>query len=223
MKAQDLLTEQDKLVFEKAGFGKKQILGKKPMFLVVDVTYEFLGPVREPILESIKRSPTSCGEYGYAAADSIARILPSVRAANVPVAYSIMDRTVELPCDRKESRSGEKRNPEWNKVVKEIEPQPGDTVIAKFTPSVYLGTKLLLVQMYMGIDTVVIVGGTTSGCLRATAVDAFGYGFKVVVVEEATFDRGEVSAAVSLFDMNAKYVDVLSEQQAIDYFVSLKA
>ena len=166
---------------------------------------------------------TSCGLDGYLAVDSVQRVLPFARAAGIPVAYTLMDRTMETPFDKKNQRSGEtSMQTEWNSIVKEIEPLPGDTVIAKLAPSAYFGTKLLQVQLGLNIDTVIVTGGTVSGCIRATVTDAFSYGYNVAVIEEGVYDRGQASSAMSLFDMNAKYADVISEQEAIEYFQSLR-
>ena len=222
MKAEDFLTERDKIVFTQAGFGKKLKLGTRPMFIVVDTTYEFVGPKREPILDAIKKIYTACGLEGYAAVDSIQRMLPFVRANNIPVAYTVMDRTMETPFDKKDLKAEGNyvHHSEWEAIVKEIEPLPGDTIIAKLAPSAYFGTKLLQVQLAKKIDTVIIVGGTTSGCVRASAIDAFSYGFNVAIVESGVFDRGQASHSMTLFDVGAKYGDVLSEKQAIEYFTS---
>ena len=225
MKYTDFLTERDKEVFTKAGIGqKKQELGKRPIFLVVDTTYEFVGPEREPIFESIKKAHWSCGLEGYDAVDSIKRMLPFARASNIPIVYTMMDRTMATPFDKKDARSDEnytQKNQEWASVVKDIEPAPGDVVIAKLAPSAYFGTKLIMVQMMKNIDTVIIAGGIVSGCVRATVIDAFSYGYKVAVIEEGVFDRGEVPRAINLFDMRCRYADIISEAQAIEYFKSI--
>lgn len=95
-----------------------------------------------------------------------------------------------------------------NEIVAEIAPRPGDIIIEKNKPSVFFGTLLASYLVDLHADSLIVCGTTTSGCVRATVVDAFSYNYKVTVVTEATFDRGEASHWVNLFDMDHKYADV---------------
>jgi maleamate amidohydrolase len=97
--------------------------------------------------------------------------------------------------------------------------QPADTelVISKQYPSAFFGTSLAETLRNMDIDTLIITGVTTSGCIRATCVDAMSHGFIPIVVEDACGDRHESPHKANLFDMNAKYADVVDEAEAIDY------
>ena len=94
-------------------------------------------------------------------------------------------------------------------------------VIRKDKPSVFFGTPLMSYLHELQVDTLLVTGTTTSGCVRATVVDAFSYNFKVVVVEECVFDRGQASHQVNLFDMQAKYADVVSLEDALRYLDKL--
>jgi nicotinamidase-related amidase len=91
-----------------------------------------------------------------------------------------------------------------------ITPQPSDIVIQKDKPSAFFGTPLLSYLIALGVDGLLVCGTTTSGCVRASVLDAFSYNIPLAVVEECTFDRGEVSHKINLFDMQAKYADVVS-------------
>src|SRR5690242_20184135 len=91
-----------------------------------------------------------------------------------------------------------------------IAPGPRDIVIKKQKPSGFFGTNLASYLTLLGCDSVIVVGTTTSGCVRATAVDAFSLNYRVILAEEGCFDRSEASHAVSLCDMHAKYADVVS-------------
>src|SRR5207302_2004158 len=82
-------------------------------------------------------------------------------------------------------------------------------VIEKLKPSAFFGSPLVGHLVEWKVDQVLVVGGTTSGCVRATAVDAFSHNFRVSLVEEGCFDRGEASHAIALWDLNAKYADVV--------------
>jgi nicotinamidase-related amidase len=90
-----------------------------------------------------------------------------------------------------------------------VAPRPEDWVVYKQRPSAFFGTPLASHLVDLGVDTLVIGGQTTSGCVRATVIDAFSYGFRTIVVEECTYDRCMPSHKINLFDMHQKYADVL--------------
>ena len=98
-----------------------------------------------------------------------------------------------------------------------IDPAEGEVVISKQYPSAFFGTSLDAELLRLGIDTLIITGLTTSGCVRATCVDAMCYGFRPMVVADACGDRHESPHHANLFDMNAKYGDVVSESEVCDY------
>ncbi len=99
----------------------------------------------------------------------------------------------------------------------DLQPADGELVISKQYPSAFFGTSLASTLHVMGIDTLIIAGVTTSGCIRATCVDAMSYGFIPIVVADACGDRHEAPHEANLFDMNAKYADVVDEAEAIEY------
>ena len=99
----------------------------------------------------------------------------------------------------------------------DLQPADGELVISKQYPSAFFGTSLAATLQEMAIDTLIITGVTTSGCIRATCVDTMSHGFIPIVVEDACGDRHESPHAANLFDMNAKYADVVNEAEAIDY------
>jgi maleamate amidohydrolase len=224
----DILSERDKQVFAAAGYGKRQGFGRRPAVIVVDVNYNFVGDVPEPILESIKKYRNSCGEEGWQGVYQIGRLLETARAKGVPIFYSTAPRhRLALTAGRwhgKNSRGDEDfhgRAQDGNEIVREIAPQEGDIVIFKDKPSVFFGTPLISYLIELQVDTLLVAGTTTSGCVRATVVDAFSYNFKVVVVEECVFDRGQASHQVNLFDMQAKYADVIPLEAALHYLNEL--
>jgi maleamate amidohydrolase len=100
-------------------------------------------------------------------------------------------------------------------------PGEGELVISKQYPSAFFGTSLASTLTTLGIDTLIITGLTTSGCIRATCVDSCSHGFIPIVVEEACGDRHEAPHTANLFDMNAKYGDVVGQQEAIAYLTRL--
>lgn len=110
-----------------------------------------------------------------------------------------------------------------NEIVAEIAPQPGELVIQKTAPSGFQGTPLQFWLQYHGIDTLIVCGETTSGCVRATVVDGCTARFRMGIVAECCFDRTEASHWVNLFDMDQKYGDVITVDQAAAYFDTVAA
>ena len=100
--------------------------------------------------------------------------------------------------------------------VKEIAPQPGDVLLPKKHPSAFFATALTSHLIDLQADTLVITGCSTSGCVRSSVVDAFALNFKVLVPQDAVYDRSRVSHAVNLFDMAEKYADVATTTETLE-------
>ena len=226
------LTERDRQVFAKAGFGARQGFGKRPALLIIDVNYNFCGDKPEPILESVKRWHTSCGEEAWQGVKAIRRLLMAARARGLPVIYSTGERRPDAwdagSWSWKNSRTAEcaptgGKGPPGNAIVAEIAPEQRDIVICKQKPSVFFGTPLASFLTLLGADSLIVTGTTTSGCVRATVIDAFSYNYRVTLVEEGCFDRSQASHAVNLCDMHAKYADVVKLDEALAFLNSLPA
>ena len=192
----DALGADEVRLFELAGYGRPVGFGDRPAALVVDVEYGFTGETAEPILQAIRRSRYSCGERAWHCLPAIGRFLAAVRASGVPVIYTHGAGSGGAPGPR-------------GPIVAEVAPRDGDVVIPKAAPSAFFGTPLVSYLTRLRVDTLLVAGCTTSGCVLATVLDAFSYGYRTVVVEDCVFDRAETPHRVSLFDMNAKYADVL--------------
>ena len=211
-------------IYELAGFGRPSGFGSKPALLVIDVQYRTVGDTPLPIEESIATYyRTSCGQAGWDAVRQISRLVSSARERDVPIVYPYVAPKQAIDA----GRTGEKI-PSLLEVpdrgyafVEEVAPQPPDLLIPKRHPSAFFGTPLVSYLIDMGIDTVVITGCTTSGCVRATASDAFAYNFHCAVVEDAVYDRSPTSHAVNLFDIQSKYADVISTVAADAYLREL--
>lgn len=224
----DVLPEEDRLVFEAAGWGKDVGFGSRPVLLVVDVIYNFVGDKPEPILDSIKKWRYSCGERGWEGVKHLQRLIAAAREQQIPIVYTGMDRRPDGfdqgAWNWKSHRSNEAsdiRGSLGNEIVKEIAPEPQDIYFVKDKPSSFHGTHLLDYLIYLGADTVITTGTTTSGCVRATAVDATQYNFRSIIPEECAWDRSMISHKVNLLDIQMKYGDVKSTDEVIDYFKSL--
>ena len=221
----DVITPRDKLVFEnyeKTGSGpSRRGFGDKPVLLIIDVNIDFVGDdPNEDILESIKRYRFSSGVEGWQAVYQTVPLIQVARENNIPIIYS----TGGLHGISKGAKHAEMVPiGKGQLIVDEIAPAEGDIVIYKSAPSAFFGTSLVQHLRRLDVDTVLCCGCTTSGCVRASVIDAFSYGFKVGVIEECSFDRAQVSHKINLFDMNAKYADVVSVEQTKEYLRSLRA
>jgi maleamate amidohydrolase len=224
------LTAQDKAAFAASGYGVRIGFGKRPALLIVDVSYGFTGDRPEPLLESIKRWHNSCGSVSWKAVPVIKALAEAFRGKGLPVIYT----TAQFRDDGWDSgsllwknartadgASGARQIPDPNEIVREIAPQPQDIVVLKQKPSAFFGTNLLGYLVPLGCDSVIVVGTTTSGCVRATVVDAYSHNFRVTVVEDGCFDRSEASHAINLCDMNAKYADVVPSAAVFAYVDTL--
>lgn len=223
----DFLTDRDKLVFEKGGFGARAGFGKRPVVLVVDVSYGFCGERAKPILEAIEEWHSSCGEEAWDAVDRIAQLIAAARSKKIPVIYATAP---DGPIDDefrlgrwldKNPASCQQSYPRFNEIVAPIAPRERDLVILRTKPSVFFGSELISYLVDLRADTIITCGVTTSGCVRATVVDGFSYNYRMIVVEECTFDRGEASHWINLFDMHQKYADVIPLEEVVDYIEAL--
>jgi nicotinamidase-related amidase len=100
--------------------------------------------------------------------------------------------------------------------VEEVAPREGELTLPKRHPSAFFGTPLTSYLVDMGVDTLVVTGCATSGCVRGTVVDGFSYNFRIAVPQDAVFDRSQVSHAVNLFDMASKYAEVAPAGQILE-------
>lgn len=224
------LTERDKTVLTAAGFGALADWGKRPALIIIDVNYAFCDEEPKPILESIKKWRTSCGEDAWEAMPVLQKLIAACRGKGIPVIYTTgirradnwdtgswgwkSKRRTEAPVIDADGRDG-------NAIVDDIAPGPRDLVVLKQKPSGFAGTPLASYLQLLGCDSLIVTGTTTSGCVRATVLDAFSLNFRCTVVEDGCFDRTQASHAINLFDMHAKYANVLPSDQVIEHLDTL--
>jgi nicotinamidase-related amidase len=225
------LTERDKAVFAAGGSGARAGFGKRPALLIIDVNWLFCGDKPEPILESIKRFRSSRGAESWVAVEHIRQLAVGARAKGLPVIYTTNRYRAGDNWDagswrwKNRRRDGDRALPQSNfdqcEIVAPIAPEPQDIVIVKQEPSGFFGTNLGSYLTLLGCDSAIITGTTTSGCVRATAVDAFSMNYRVALAEEGCFDRSEASHAISLCDVHAKYADVVKCAEVLAFFDAL--
>ncbi|OWT54841.1 isochorismatase family protein [Candidimonas nitroreducens] len=223
---QGVVTEEELAIYGAAGFGKRFQGQIRPALLVIDVQYRSVGHERLPIMESIRREyPTSCGEYGWRAVPHIARLIDAFRLRKLPVIFPHVaykeHHDGQRFADKAPAIMGIPQR--GYEMVQECAPRPGDILLPKHHASAFFGTPLVSYLTTQDANCVVISGTTTSGCVRATAVDASSYGYHVVVPHDAVFDRSQTSHAVNLFDMNSKYADVMSTEEVLSLLAPVQA
>jgi maleamate amidohydrolase len=208
-----VLPAHERQIYEAAGYGRATEPGGYAALIVIDATLNFTGDRREPVLDSIRRFPHSSGEDAWDSVEAIARLLEAARASGKPVVFTRGPlRKTPLTMGGWSRTTAAERLPEddahGESFLPAIQPRANEVVLEKLRPSAFFGTPLASLLFGAGCETVILCGGTTSGCVRASAVDAFSYGFR-------TFDRSGTSHAVSLYEIDQKYGTVVDVDQAV--------
>jgi maleamate amidohydrolase len=198
-----------------AGFGGTLKPGARPVLLLIDFARAYFDPV-SPLYAGVETARASA-----------ARLHAAARATGVPAIFT----RVEYSADGHEGgvfyrkiaalKSFVTGNP-LGEFTAELAPLPGDTVITKYFPSAFFGTGLAETLHAQGVDTIVITGLSTSGCVRASAVDALCHGFIPLIVTDAVGDRDAGVHAANLFDLVAKTAELITEAQAAAYLTAVK-
>jgi len=196
-------------------YQRQVFVGPSPALLAIDLYELAYEGGAKPISEISKMFPSSCGEHAWAAIEPTERLFAAARSAKVPIFYTTMD---VRPNSRPEGLNATKRRAPRNDAAAytirlNFKPETDDVVITKQRASAFFGTPLQAQLTQLGARTVIICGESTSGCVRASAVDAYSYGFHVVLAEECCFDRSVLSHKINLFDLHHKYADVLHADQ----------
>ncbi|SFL31356.1 N-carbamoylsarcosine amidohydrolase [Geodermatophilus ruber] len=202
--------------FRDKGFGRRVGFGQRPALLVVDLITGFTD-LRSPLAGQLEPQ-----------LEATNALLAPARAAGIPVIFSTVAYDAELQeagiwIRKIPANSWLVEGSEWVEVDKRLDQRPDEMTLVKKYASCFFGTDLAARLISRRVDTLIITGCTTSGCVRATAVDACSYGFHTIVVEEAVGDRAALPHAASLFDIDAKYGDVVGLEEAVGHLRGLTA
>lgn len=214
------LTPADRAVLARGRFGQRMGFGNRPAIVAIDCQRYMVG---ERGVED-DRYPSSCGPTGWQAVNRIVAILEAGRKADIPVFLT------RFALDPSGSDVGVYRHKrafmlreDWciegtpgAELLPEIGQCQGDIVFVKKKPSGFHGTPLLSYLIDRGIDTVIVVGGATSNCVRATVFDAASNNYRAIVPADAVFDRLPISHAISLFDMDRQFGDVTTSAAVVE-------
>lgn len=214
----DVIPEEEIRAYEAAGFGRPSGIGKRPALLIIDVQYRTVGTTPAPFWESIKEFPTSCGEVGWRAVDQIAKLVALYRSKGWPIIYPYVAPKEKFDTGRLAAKVPALMGvaAKGYEFVPPVAPQEGDILLPKRHPSAFFGTPLASYLIERAVDTLVVTGCTTSGCVRGSVVDGFSLNYRCVVPHDAVYDRSRTSHLVNLFDMGSKYADVMSTDEAVE-------
>lgn len=200
------------------GYERDIRIGEKPALLVIDLyNLVYQGGAR-PVFEIHREHRGSCGEYAWNAIQPTQCLIQAARAAGIPIIYSTDDLTAKL-----HAKARRRSFDEQSFIIREeFTPLPGDLVITKQRASVFYGTPIISNLNELGVKSLIVCGESTSGCVRASVVDAVSNGYNTVVVEECTFDRHLLSHKISLFDLHHKYAGVMHLDEVIAHLDGLR-
>ena len=223
---EDCLTEVDKIVIEKGHYGQPRGFGKKPLLLIIDLQPNYIG-ADKPIEDQLDEWPSGGGEACWTGVRRILSLRDVARECGVPIFYT---RNVQNATNAFDSFATKTKRDQTKYIdggpeadlLECVKPLPTEMIIPKSYASAFYGTPLQSYLVKLGIDTVIIVGGSTSGCCRATAVDAVTRNYNLGYVEDCLFDRISISHKAALLDVWMKYGDVINSDYVKEYFYSLK-
>ena len=205
----DLIPPQDIELY--APYARETFVGPRAALLVIDLyDLAYRGGAGSPY-ELDKTYPNSCGIFAHRAIEPTRRLIAAARTANLPIFYCTQDvRPNNRPAGANSTRRAlPQPTPKDYEIYSAFAPAPQDVVIRKQRASAFQGTPLMSHLTLLGVRSLIVCGESTSGCVRASSVDAYSFGFHVSLIEECTYDRSEFIHKVNLFDLHHKYVDVM--------------
>jgi len=202
-----------------AAYERKTFVGPKPAILAIDLYNKAYMGGNRPVLEVNREHSGSCGENAWRAIEPTQKLFAAARKAGIPVLYST--RHADTSGVKSTNRNLRDEREEDYHIYDAFAPQPGELVIHKERASAFFGTPLVAHLRRLKVESLIIFGESTSGCVRASTVDAYSYGFHNVLVEECTYDRSMLSHKVNLFDLHHKYADVMHVEEVIAHLDGL--
>ena len=206
------MAEDKRSIYKRSGLGHRIGYGKHPALLVIDMQIGFTAPEKSPLAGNLD---------SHIAA--INQLLPAARKAGAPVVFTVVGYDPQVPGDgglwpeKAPTLLELKLGSDLVKVDPRLRRLPDELVLVKKYASAFHGTPLAPTLVSRGVDTVLVTGCTTSGCVRATVMDALAHGFRPIVPEEAVGDRAQEPHDANLFDIDSKYGDVVALVEALAY------
>ena len=208
------MSDETREIYERARLGQSVTLGARPAVLVVDFSRGFTDP------------ESTMGSELTREVEATTRLLAAAREREIPVIFT----TIGFEPNLKDGSLWLEKAPglgeliigsKWVEIDPRLERRDEETVILKKGASAFFGTNLPSILVSHGVDTIVMCGATTSGCIRATAIDLLQYGYPTLVPRECVGDRAQAPHEANLVDIQAKYADVVSVEDALAYIESV--
>jgi maleamate amidohydrolase len=220
----DHLSAADQEIVERGNWAQRAGFGLRPAMIIIDAQNYMVGKPGNHA-----DYPLSCGDVGWESVKHIKRISNACRSHGVPVFYTqfvlAQDGSDAGMFDRKigvaRGENAYFEGTHGSEIVADIAPQDGDILFVKKKPSSFFGTPLQAYLTDRQIDTLIITGGATCNCVRATASESFSLNYRTIVPREAVFDRIPISHEITLFDIDRFLGDVVTTDEVIDYISAL--
>ena len=216
----DVVPETDLKLY--AGWRRETFVGSRPALLAIDL-YDLVyrgGPL--PPDEINDTYPNTCGVFAHRAIAPTKKLIAAARRANVPIFFCTQEtRPNNRPPGAVSTRRKRDVPSDGYAIYHEFKVEPNDILICKQRASIFAGTPLSSHLALLGVQSLLVCGESTSGCVRASVVDGYSSGHHVSVVEECTYDRAELTHKVNLFDMHHKYADVMHIEEVLAHLDSM--
>jgi maleamate amidohydrolase len=216
----DVVPESDLKLY--AGWRRETFVGPRPALLAIDL-YDLVyrgGPY--PPAELNERFPNTCGIYAHRAIAPTKKLIAAARRAGIPIFFCTQDiRPNNRPPGAVSTRRRIEVPNDGYAIYREFTVEAGDISIPKQRASIFAGTPLASHLALLGVQSLIVCGESTSGCVRASVVDGYSAGYHVSIVEECTYDRAELTHKVNLFDMHHKYADVMHVDEVLAHLETL--
>ncbi|MEP1217626.1 MAG: isochorismatase family protein [Marinobacter sp.] len=172
----------------------------------------------KPVSELVDKYPSTCGEYAWNALPHTKALLEAARKAGLPIIYSTKDNrnsdsVINVNATQRKRKGTDERHS--YEIHSALAPADKDLMVFKERASCFFGTPLVTYLQKLQIETLIVCGESTSGCVRATVLDSYSYGFHTVIAEQCVFDRNYISHQCNLFDLHHKYADVMDSTEII--------
>jgi maleamate amidohydrolase len=200
-------------------YKRETFVGPRPAILAIDLYNKAYKGGNRPVIEVNREFSGSCGENAWKAIEPTQQLFAAARSAGIPVIYST--RHADTAGVHSTNRRMKAEAESEYHIYEAFKPEPGDLVIYKERASAFFGTPLVAHLRRLKVESLIICGESTSGCVRASTVDAYSNGFHNVLVEECTYDRSMLSHKVNLFDLHHKYADVMHVDEVIAHLAGM--
>ena len=219
----DVVPEADMRIY--APYARDTAVGPQAALLAIDLYNQVYEGGPNPPAEIASQYPSSCGIHAHRAIEPTKRLIAAARRAGLPIFFCTQDiRSNARPSGAVSTkRRGRSTKPDSYAIYREFPLLDADIMIYKQRASAFQGTPIISHLNVLGVRSLIVCGEATSGCVRASVVDAYSNGFNVALVEECTFDQTELTHKVNLFDMHHKYADVMKLAEVESHLEGLAA